>query len=295
MIEKFSIINGGEGKYPVKSMCAWLGVNRSSYYDWRSRPVSAAAKKRAERAQIVRFHFEDSDEVAGSRRIAAAMARAGQPASRDAVRSIMRENGWVGQRPRKRPPVTTVPAEDADQLTDKLQRDFTAEAPGLKLVGDITYVPTWEGWVYLAVVLDCFSKKVVGYAFARHMRTELIVEALAMANRNGHVRGGVTVFHSDRGSQYMSTEYKDFCTRLGVTRSVGRTGVCWDNAFAESWNATYKVERVNRMVYPTCEKAIRDGVRWIELTYNAKRLHSALGYRTPNEVDREGWKTRSAA
>ena len=185
----------------MKSMCAWLGVNRSSYYDWRSRPVSAAAKKRAERAQIVRFHFEDSDEVAGSRRIAAAMARAGQPASRDAVRSIMRENGWVGQRPRKRPPVTTVPAEDADQLTDKLQRDFTAEAPGLKLVGDITYVPTWEGWVYLAVVLDCFSKKVVGYAFARHMRTELIVEALAMANRNGHVRGGVTVFHSDRGSQ----------------------------------------------------------------------------------------------
>ena len=115
--------------------------------------MSAAAKKRAERAQIVRFHFEDSDEVAGSRRIAAAMARAGQPASRDAVRSIMRENGWVGQRPRKRPPVTTVPAEDADQLTDKLQRDFTAEAPGLKLVGDITYVPTWAGMAFTAFVM----------------------------------------------------------------------------------------------------------------------------------------------
>lgn len=131
--------------------------------------------------------------------------------------------------------------------------------------------------MFLATVLDCFSKKVVGYAFADHMRTELIRGALEMAHRNGCVRPGVTVFHSDRGTQYLSQEYKEACSRLGVTRSVGRTGVCWDNAFAESWNGTYKVERVHRMVYPTREKAISDGMRWIELTYNANRLHSALG------------------
>ena len=170
-----------------------------------------------------------------------------------------------------------------------------ADKPGKKLCGDIppqaggapSYVRTWTGFVYLATVLDCCTKKVVGYAMADHMHTSLVCQAIDMAVRRCPVEEGVTIFHSDRGSQYTSQRFLDHLKGYGIRPSVGRTGVCWDNAWAESFNATLKNERVHRMVYPTKDKAIKDIASWIELRYNHVRLHSALGYRIPNEVERE--------
>ena len=162
-----------------------------------------------------------------------------------------------------------------------------ADKPGKKLCGDITYVRTWTGFVYLATVLDCCTKKVVGYAMGDRMHTSLVCQAIDMAVRRCPVEKDVTVFHSDRGSQYTSQRFLDHLKGYGIRPSVGRTGVCWDNAWAESFNATLKNERVHRMVYPTKDKAIKDIASWIELRYNHVRLHSALGYRTPNEVERE--------
>lgn len=283
MSAKYALIRREEGTFPTGLMIGWMGVSSSGYYDWRDRPASARALRRRELSVIVRWHFEDSDGTYGYRRIAAAMNAAGQHVDPGTVKAIMAAQGLVAAQPRRSGPKTTIPARDLAQVPDLVQRDFTATEPGVKLVGDITYIRTWEGWVYLAVVLDCYSKKVLGWAMADHMRADLVIEAMAMAARNGHVRYGVSIFHSDRGSQYTSEAYRVFCHSRGITRSMGRTGVCWDNAYAESWNGTLKNERVNRMVYPTREKAIQDVAHWIELRYNHKRLHSALGYATPNQ------------
>jgi putative transposase len=291
---KYAFIRSEEGAYAVRMMCTWARVSRAGYYQWRQRPPSPTARWRAELGEIIEYLFADSDATYGYRRIHAALTRAGRYCDPQTVRAIMAERGLVGCQPRRKGPVTTI-SSDAGDLPDLLERDFTADTPGCKLVGDITYIPTWQGWVYLATVLDCYSKKVVGYAMADHMRTELVTDALAMAARNGHIRPGVTIFHSDRGTQYTSDAFARFTAAAGVTRSVGRTGICYDNAWAESFNATLKVERVHRTVYPTREHAIRDITRYIEMRYNHKRLHSALGYRTPNEAERAWYDAHAAA
>jgi len=281
---KFAFIAGEEGNYPISKMCLWAKVSRSGYYEWRDRAPSATAVRREELAALVRFAFEHSDGTSGYRRIHAQLRRWGHYFDDETVRSVMRELGLVACQPRPFRPVTTI-AGDAAAVPDLLRRDFTAGAPGYKLVGDITYIPTWEGWLYLATVLDCFSKKVVGYAMASHMRTSLVTEALQMAAKNVGFTAGETIFHSDRGCQYMSAEFAVVAEDLGVRRSVGRTGVCYDNAWAESFNGTLKNERVHRTSYPTREHARIDITRYIELRYNQIRLHSALGYMTPNEVE----------
>lgn len=266
----------------------------SGYYNWRSRPVSATARRRRDLAARIRFHFDDSDATYGYRRIAAALARAGEVAHPTTVRSIMRALHLVAAQPHTRIR-TTIPADDVGDRPDLVGRDFTAQTPGRRWVGDITYIRTLEGFCYLATVLDCCTKKVVGHAIAGHMRTELICEALDMAVRRCSPARGVTIFHSDRGSQYMSKQFSDLLQCYGIRASVGRTGACWDNAWAESFNATLKNERVHRMVYRTRSEAIRDVVSWIELRYNQKRLHSSLGYRTPNEVEMNYRESRQAA
>jgi len=151
------------------------------------------------------------------------------------------------------------------------------------MVGDITYVPTWEGWVYLATVIDCATRKVAGWAMDDNYRTPLIKSAIEMAARNLDLPADA-VFHSDRGSNYTSAEFAASLERLGIRQSVGRTGICYDNALAESFNAALKVERVHRTAYPTRKKAKEDIARYIELRYNRMRLHSGLGYRTPQEA-----------
>ncbi|PPI18796.1 hypothetical protein C5D07_02965 [Rathayibacter tritici] len=157
----------------------------------------------------------------------------------------MRAAGLEPCQPKPWRPVTTTPGDPTD-IPDLVKRDFTANRPGCKWVGDITYIRTWEGWVYLATVLDCYSKKVVGYALADHMRTELVSEALEMAARNQPNRAAKTIFHSDRGSVYTSADFGKLAKKLDIRQSMGRTGVCWDNAWAELFNGTLKNERCNR-------------------------------------------------
>ena len=294
MTAKYAFIESEEGCYPIILMCRWARVSRSGYYDWCRRGQSATAARREVLEAEIRFAFTHSDSTYGYRRIHAQLARWGTAVDPETVRLIMRELGLVACQPRPFRPTTTI-AGDAGSLPDLLCRDFTAEAPGRKLVGDITYIRTWEGWLYLATVLDCFSKKVLGYAMADHLRTELVADALRMANRNFAFTAGETIFHSDRGVQYLSTEFAALTEELGVRRSVGRTGICYDNAWAESFNGTLKNERVYRTQYPTREHARKDITRYIELRYNQIRLHSAIGYRTPNEVESEWLDQMQAA
>lgn len=291
MIVRYELIADEEGNHGIADMCEWLNVSRSGYYDWKNRGPSATAQRREILAALVRFAFEQSDGTYGYRRIHVWLARHGTAVDPETVRGIMRELGLVPCQPRPWRPTTTI-AGDAGDLPDLLRRDFTAQAPGTKLVGDITYIRTWEGWLYLATVLDCFSKKVVGYAMAEHMRTELVADALRMAARTVPFRPGETIFHSDRGCQYLSAEFAAVAEELRVRRSVGRTGVCYDNAWAESFNGTLKNERVNRTEYPTREHARNDIVGYIELRYNQIRFHSGIDYRTPNEVESE-WFDRN--
>ena len=275
-----------KGHYPTSSMCRWAGVSRSGYYSWRDRPQSQTAVSWEELTILIKDVFEHSDGTYGYRRIQVVLERRGVRADGSTIRSIMRKLGLEAAQPRAKVR-TTVPAEDLDERPDLVRQDFTADEPRRKWCGDITYINTWAGFVYLATVLDSCTKKVVGYAMADHMRSSLVCEAIDMAARRCPVEKGMTAFHSDRASQYTTQKFLDHLKTYGIRPSVGRTGVCWDKAWAESFNATLKNERVHRMVYPAKDKAINDIASWIELRYNHIRLRSALVYRTPNEVEQE--------
>ena len=266
----------------ITLMCRWLEVSKSGYYEWRSRPESAMAKRREELKLLIKKAFDGSDGTYGYRRVWWQLARWGVQAGLELVRALMRELGLVACQPRPWRPSTTQQGHNGP-VPDLVNRDFTADAPGQKMVGDITYVPTWEGWVYLATVIDCATRKVAGWAMDDNYRTPLIKSAIEMAARNLDLPADA-VFHSDRGSNYTSAEFAASLERLGIRQSVGRTGICYDNALAESFNAALKVERVHRTAYPTRKKAKEDIARYIELRYNRMRLHSGLGYRTPQEA-----------
>lgn len=292
MSARYEFIAGQEGHYPRSRMFVWAGVSSSGFYEWRGRAASATARRRAELKAVIAAVFDDSDATYGYRRVHAVLARSGIPAGPELVRQLMREMGLEPCQPRPFRPTTTI-AGDAATVPDLVRRDFTASVPGSKLVGDITYIRTWQGWLYLATVIDCATKACIGYAMAEHMRAELVVAALDAAARTYDITGAV--FHSDRGTQYMSDEFARAARRHDVKRSVGRTGVCYDNALAESFNAAVKVERVNRTQYPTREHARRDVTRYIEFHYNRRRLHSGLGYRTPAEAYNDYLNSKNAA
>ena len=209
------------------------------------------------------------------------------------VRVLMRDLGLMPCQPRPWRPSTTQQGQ-AGPIPDLVRRDFSAAAPGEKMVGDITYIPTREGWLYLATVIDCATRKVVGWAMDDNYRTPLITSAIQMAARNVGLPVGA-VFHSDRGSNYTSAEFVAVLEDLGIRQSVGRTGICFDNALAESFNSSVKVERVHRTIYPTRKRAREDIARYIEIRYNRQRLHSGLGYRTPQESMDEYLNTQVAA
>jgi len=289
--EKYSLIDAEYARAPgedpggaptIVQMCAGLGVSKSGYYDWRSRPQSAAAKRRELLKIKIRALFEANNAEYGYRRMHAALVRGGEQASDELVRQLMRELGLEPCQPRPWRRSLTEQGQ-AGPIPDLVSRDFTAEKPGQKMVGDITYIPTWEGWLYLATVIDCATRKIVGWAMDDNYKTPLITAAIKMAARNLDLPEGA-VFHSDRGSNYTSAEFGRELKELGILQSVGRTGICYDNALAESVNGTLKVELVYRTAYLTREKAREDIARWIELRYNRTRLHSGLGYRTPQEV-----------
>jgi putative transposase len=299
--DKYEFIDAEYASHPavagtaptITQMCVWLRVSKSGFYDWRSRPESATAHRRHLLKIKVRTLFDANDQAYGYRRLHAALARGGEQAGAGLVRQLMRELGLVPCQPRPwRRSLTEQGA--AGPIPDLVSRDFTAAQPGEKMVGDITYIFTWEGWLYLATVIDCATRKVAGWAMADNYRTPLISEAITMAARNLDLPEGA-IFHSDRGSNYTSAEFAGMLKGLKIRQSVGRTGICYDNALAESFNGTLKVELVHRTVYPTRQKAREDIARWIELRYNRTRLHSVLGYRTPQEALDEYLEMRAAA
>ena len=274
-------------------MFKWAGVSKSGYYEWKNNPASATAERREYLKGLIVKIFEDSHSTYGYRRVHAALLRQGERAGPELVRALMRQLGLVPCQPRPWR-LTTIPDPEAASTPDLLRRDFTATAPGQKMVGDITYIKTWQGWLYLATVIDCYSKMVVGYATADHMKTSLIIEAIDMAARNNTLAKGA-IFHSDRGCQYTSVEFRARLRTLHIRPSVGRTGVCWDNAMAESFNGALKNELVHRTAFPTRKRAHTAIARYIEVFYNRQRLHSGLTYMTPYEVHNEYLNRQIAA
>ena len=230
----------------IQNMCRWLGVSPSGFYEWRSRQESAAEERRRQLRLLITKIFEDSDGTYGYRRVHAQLERWDVPCGPELVRKLMRELGLEPCQPRPwRHSLTE--GGPAGPIPDLVGRDFTAQAPGEKMVGDITYIATWQGWLFLATVIDCASRKVVGWAMDDNYKTPLISAAIEMAARNLSLPEGA-IFHSDRGSNYTSAEFAGVLESLGIRQSVGRTGICYDNALAESFNGALKVERVHRTI-----------------------------------------------
>jgi len=292
--EKATTGSDGTRRYSIKQMCRWLEVSVSGFYEWAGRPASATAQWRDRLKPLVVKAFTDSDGRYGYRRVHAQLVRWGVRCDPEVVRDLMRELSLVSCQPRRSRKGTTKQAAKRADIPDLINRDFTATAPGQKLVGDITYIHTWEGWVYLALVIDCFSRKIVGWAMDDNYRTPLIQAAIQMAARNLPLPAGA-VFHSDRGSNYTSEDFAKTLKELDILQSVGRTGICYDNSLSESTNGAVKVELVNREEYPTRAYAMKRVARYVELFYNSRRLHSTLGYRTPQEVLDEYYGKPTAA
>jgi len=291
--DTYEFIDGLKYAYSIVKMCGWLEVSRSGFYEWRGRPASATAERRAQLKVTIRRIFDDEDQTYGYRRIHAELGRQGVEAGPELVRGLMREMELVACQPRPRRHHLTRAGQVPYPLPDLLGRDYRTTAPGQKLVGDITYIDTWEGWLYLATVIDCHTRMVIGYAMGDNYKTPLIATAIERAAANMELPEGA-VFHSDRGSNYTSQEFADVLTDLGILQSVGRTGICFDNAMAESFFGVLKTERVHRTQYPTRQHASRDIARYIEFRYNRRRIHSALGYNTPQEV-LDGFNDRQMA
>ena len=285
MTAKYAFIDATEterpGYFGVRRMCRWVGVSASGLFAWRSREPSARARRRDELVALVRWSFDRSGGTYGYRRVHADLSRRGIPVGADLVRDIMAAQELVACQPRpwRR---TTLPGDPAGPA-DLVGRDFTATEPGARLVGDITYIPTWAGFAYLATVIDGYSKQVIGWAVAEHMRTDLVTDALDMARRNHRLTEGA-IFHSDRGTQYTSAQLADYLASHAMRGSMGRTGICWDNAMAESFFAALKNAMIHRTVFPTIAHVQKAVAYYIEVFYNRQRLHSGLDYRTPHEV-----------
>lgn len=291
MTEKYRLMSREEGAFPVTLMARVLHVSRSGYYAFKTRrtacgddprPGSRAAR-RARLTVRIRHHGDASRGRHGARRIQADLADVdGEQVSLWLIRRIMKALHITGVRPRAGTR-TTIPADDLPARPDRIRRRFTPPLATSTLVGDITYLKTGEGWLYLATVIDLTTRMVVGWATAPHMRTPLISQALTMAHTAGYVAGNA-VFHSDRGSQYTSDEFARTARLLDVRLSVGRTGVCWDNAVAESFFASLKKEMYHRQSFATRARARVAVAEYIEVDYNRRRRHSAIGYRIPAQV-----------
>lgn len=276
------MIGAEKANYDITFMCELLTVARSTYHAWTKKTETPTAARRRELAVLVAAEFTASRQTSGCRRVAAALNHRGVVCSVGLVADLMRELGLAAVQPRayKR---TTVAGEDPVDAPDLLQRDLTATTPGQRLVGDITYLRTGQGWLYLATVIDLATRMVIGWQLATHMRTTLVTDALQMAIDAGHVAPNA-IFHSDRGTQYTSAEFHTFTTKNKIRRSLGRTGVCWDNAAAESFFAALKNEMYYRHTFATRARARFAVAEYIEVFYNRRRLHSTLGYRTPFEA-----------
>ena len=271
------------GRRNVSRACALLKVSRAAFYAWLS-GRSQREQDDAELAGQIQAVHQESRGRYGAPRIHAELARRGRRHGRKRIARLMRAAGIAGKTP-KRWRKTTIADPAAAARADQVRRDFTADAGKLnaRWCGDITYIGTWEGWLYLATVIDIASRRVVGYAMADHLRTELVAGALSNAVAARDPGPGV-IFHSDRGCQYTSAAFASLANDHDVMLSHGRTGQCWDNALAESFFASIKGELLHLQAWPTKAAARRAIVEYIGW-YNGTRLHSSLGYRSPAEYE----------
>ena len=275
--------------FGVEPICRAVGVPVSTYYARRSRKPSRRAREDEKLVAEIHAARVGYRRVYGVRKTWKQLQRNGVDVGRDHVARLMRAEGLEGVC-RGKKQRTTIPDEAAlERARDLLQRDLTATSPNEKWVADITYLRTWNGFVYLAFILDCYSRMIVGWQLATHLRSELVLDALEMANGLRKPDAGL-IAHSDRGSQYTSLAYTDRLDQLGVAPSVGSRGDAYDNAMAEAWVATFKTELVDGRRFPSYEHAEHEALNWIGF-YNGERLHEELGDLPPTEYEELNIKT----
>ena len=270
--------------WPIVIQCEVLRVSRSGFYSWRKRPPSATATRRAALTQEVREVHRLSRETYGAVRVHQALEQRGTQSDRKTVAKVMREAGIRSKTSRKFRVTTTDSNHAHPVAANVLDRDFMAEKANQKWVADITYIATLEGWLYLAAVMDLFTRKVVGWSMSERIDSRLAVDALEMAVSRQLPEAGL-IAHSDRGVQYASEHYQRTLTSHGIACSMSRRGDCWDNAPAESFFATLKKELVHHEVYETRTEARASLFEYIEVFYNRQRLHSSLGYVSPTDFE----------
>jgi putative transposase len=279
-------VSANQANYPIVTMCRVLGVSPSGYlglsaktgYAWRQRPPSPRARADAELTGRIRTIHERSRRTYGAPRIHAELADEGMPVGRKRVARLMQAADLQGVSRRRRPR-TTQRQSATPPAPDLVQRDFSADGPNRLWVADLTYVATWGGFLYLAVVVDAWSRRVVGWAMAHHLRSELVLQALEMALRQRRPVG--VIHHSDQGGQYTALAFGYRCREAGVRPSMGSVGDCYDNALCESFFATLECELLDRHIFRTRNEARLAVFEFIEGWYNPQRRHSALGYLSP--------------
>jgi putative transposase len=281
---KFAFIEEHLSAFPTAAACEALDVSRSGFYDWQVRDPSARETRREELAAKIQTIYEDNHKVYGSPRIFKALKAEGETIAEKTVAKIMQEEEIRPKSKKKFVPCTT-DSRHAQPVADNiLDRQFGAELPNQKWAADITYIPTDEGWLYLAGVIDLCSRKIVGWSMADHMRSELVEDALEMAIARRRPGEGL-LHHSDRGVQYASEDYQHLLQSHDMTCSMSGKGNCWDNATMESFWSTLKAELVNHERYETREEARQSIFEYIEVFYNRKRLHSSLNYMSPEAFE----------
>jgi transposase InsO family protein len=279
---KFAFIHAQKACFPIAFMCEQLGVSRGGYSAWASRPESTRKKGDRQLAEVVAEVHQESRGRYGAPRVHAELRARGHRVARKRVARLMRQRG-LRARARRRFVRTTDSAHSYPVAPNTLERHFSPEKPDCTWAGDITSIWTAEGWLYLAVLLDLFSRKVVGWAMSETIDRRLVLRALDMALLN---RSAPALHHSDRGSQYASEDSRDMLKERGITCSMSRKGNCWDNAVAESFFSSLKLELVYERSFRTHEEAKRALFEYIEVFYNRHRRHSALGYMSPEEYER---------
>lgn len=266
-------------QFPLRLMCRLLSVSVSGYYDWRARKPSRREEANHQLTDKIKAIFDDEKSRAGSVRITKRLNNEGESVGKHRVAKIMRSNGWRA-RAAKKFKATTNSNHHLPVAPNLLQQNFSADKPNKKWVSDITYIWTEEGWLYLAVVMDLYSRKVVGWSLSERMTKQLVIDALQMAIWARKPPRGL-ILHSDRGSQYCAHEYQQFLTLHGLVCSMSKRGDCYDNAAMESWNHSFKVEAIHGEKFETRAIAKNHVFEYIEIYYNRKRLHSMIGYKSP--------------
>jgi putative transposase len=283
-VSVYRIISAERARFSVSLMCELLGVSRSGFNDWSSRAPSDRTLTDAWLTTQIKQIHEDNREVYGSPRIHAELRmRYGIRVGRKRVERLMRTAGISGLQKRKRGR-TTIRVPGVRVADDLVERDFRPAAKDVLWTADVTYLRTWEGWLYLAAVQDAFSRRIVGWSMADHMRSELVVDALQMAVARRRPKPGL-IHHSDQGSQYVSLAFGQAAREAGIARSMGSKGDCYDNSVAESFFATLKKELVHRRSWPTRRELVSEVFDYIEAFYNRRRRHSTLGMLSPAQFE----------